>query len=103
MIKTTDTDIDPRAIIETHLVTPAIVTADGLLGKFDTLRVALEHLQTHGTSRTLLSIQAPGAELRFAGAALRALVEDYTVWLDAAGLLDNEGAPGAARVNAPEA
>lgn len=94
VINTTDAHFDARVIIETHLVTPTIVTADGLIGKFDTLRVALEHIQTHGADRTRLSIQAPGEELQFSQGALLALLEGFTVWLDEAGLLDIEDAPG---------
>jgi hypothetical protein len=78
---------------ETHLVTPTKVTTDGLIGNFDTLRVALEHIRTHGPDRTLLSIQAPGEELQFSDGALLALLEGFTVWLHEAGLLDIEDAP----------
>lgn len=94
VIKTTDVHFDSRAIIETHLVTPTIVTTDGLIGNFDTLRVALEHIRTHGAEGTLLSIQAPGEELQFSQGALLALLEGFTVWLHEAGLLNIEDAPG---------
>lgn len=94
VINTTDAHFDPRLIIETHLVTPTIVKTDGLIGNFDTLRVALEHIRTHGPDRTLLSIQAPGEELQFSQGALLALLEGFTVWLHEAGLLNSEDAPG---------
>lgn len=93
VIHRTDAHLDPRVIIKTHLVTPTKVTTDGLIGNFDTLRVALEHIRTHGPDRTLLSIQAPGEELQFSDGALLALLEGFTVWLQEAGLLDIEDAP----------
>ena len=86
MIGQTQRDFDPQVIIADHLVTPTKVTTDGLLGGFDTLRVALEHLQTHGTANTLLAIQVPGEEHQYSGEALAALVEAFATWLYNAGL-----------------
>jgi hypothetical protein len=93
MIRTSDTNFDPQLIIETYLVTPTMVTSHGLIGKFDTLRVALEHLQTHGTDSTVLAIQGPGEELQFAEHALLALLECFDLWLYDAGFLDIEHKP----------
>ena len=75
--------------LSTHIWLPLpLVISDGLIGKFDTLRVALEHIRTHGTDRTLLAIQGPGEELQFAEQALHALLECFDQWVYDAGLLD---------------
>lgn len=86
MIRHTLPDFDIDLVIQEHLVTPTIVTTDGLLGRFDSLRVALEHLLTFGSLDTLLAIQAPGEELQFSDSALVALVEGFARWLEGAGL-----------------
>ena len=81
MIRYAEPTFDPEAIIEEHLVTPATVTTEGLLGRFDTLRVALEHLLSRGTEDAVLAIRAPGEELQFAGEALNALTVSFDRWL----------------------
>jgi hypothetical protein len=86
MIRHTDRDFDPEDIIRDHLVTPTSVTTDGLRGNFDSLRVALEHLQSHGIENTILAIQAPGDELQFADEGLEALIKGFARWLYNAGL-----------------
>lgn len=86
MIRHTQQDIDAASIIAKYLVIPATVTSNGLTGKFDTLRVALEHLQTHGTEDTLLSFQGVREELQFSDDALSTLVKAFSVWLYQAGL-----------------
>lgn len=77
----TQASFDPGDVIEAYLVTPARVTTNGLLGRFDTLRVALAHLQTHGAKNTVLSVQGDHEELQFSNEALEALVGTFAVWL----------------------
>ena len=86
MIRHMQPDFDADHIIQEYLVTPTVVTTDGLLGRFDSLRVALEHLLTYGSDNALLAIQASGEELQFAEEALVALIEGYAQWLHGAGL-----------------
>jgi hypothetical protein len=85
MIRYTQQDFDAQAIIEEYLVVPTTVTSNGLVGKFDTLRVALEHLQTHGSLNCLLAIKAP-EELQFSKDGLISLTEAFAIWLDDDGL-----------------
>lgn len=89
MIRYSQPGFDANDIIEEYLVTPATVTTDGLLGRFDSLRVALEHLQTRDTANTILAIQAPNEELQFADEALESLTVSFTRWLYNAGLFDD--------------
>jgi hypothetical protein len=86
MIRQTQQDFNALAIIEEYLVVPATVTSDGLVGRFDTLRVALEHLQTHGQFDGVLAIKAAGEELQFSEDGLTSLTEAFAVWLEDAGL-----------------
>ena len=86
MIRHTHQDFDALAIIEEYLVVPTTVTSNGLVGRFDTLRVALEHLQTHGPLNCLLAIKAPEEELQFSEDGLTSLTEAFAMWLDDAGL-----------------
>lgn len=86
MIRHTQSDFDVHKIIEEHLVTSTLVSTDGLLGRFDTLRVALEHLLTYGIDDAVLAIKASEEELQFSGAALASLIDGYARWLQDAGL-----------------
>lgn len=86
MIRHTESDFDVHRIIEEHLITSTLVTTDRLLGRFDTLRVALEHLLTYGSDDAVLAIRAPDEELQFSDAALDSLIDGYARWLQDAGL-----------------
>ena len=91
MIRHTQSDFDVHRMIEEHLVTPTLVTTAGLLGRFDTLRVALEHLLTYGSDDAVLAIKASDEELQFSDAALGSLIDGYARWLQDAGLRHPRG------------
>ena len=59
MIRHTQSDFDVHRMIEEHLVTPTLVTTAGLLGRFDTLRVALEHLLPMAATTRSLPLRPP--------------------------------------------
>jgi hypothetical protein len=99
MISYTQPEFEVATIIEEHLVTPTSIVTDGLLGRFDTLRVALEHLLTYGGDHAGLGIKSPGEELQFSEGALMALIEGFAEWLQDAGLSTPVSKPAAERHN----
>jgi hypothetical protein len=86
MIRHNRLDFHAGTLIGEYLLTPTVVSTDGLLGRFDALRVALEHLLTQGSDNTVLVIKGPSGELQFSEAALSSLVDGFAPWLQDVGL-----------------
>lgn len=81
MIRYEDLDFDADEVISRYLTMPATVASTGVLGRFDTLRAALEHVQSHGVEGAVLAVHAPGQEeLQFSYGALTALADRFYDW-----------------------
>lgn len=81
MIRYDDASFDVDDALSRYVNSPATVISDGILGKFDNLKVALEHVQSKGVAGSILAVHPLGEEeLQFTDAALTAIADRFYEW-----------------------